>query len=147
MTQLPEFLREKGFNYSEPLISIKTFRPGVWTKDIEKHPEEKYTFTFSGYNCKIIRNDFGVYRGSVELPEDHPLYDKSPEDLENIQVHGELKSYAKGEFSFYCGQSNDIIPILETIYSFKPLFRSHYWTLEETREELERMAQQFKDRE
>lgn len=135
---------------------------GVWDDDLDKHPENNYEFiSKSGYKCEIRRGYSWTYCGYVTLPKGHPFFYKKYHEIEKmISVHGDL-TYGRGDgkFGFDCHHilMGDISPLDETmkvkhpdkfpfidndIFFFKS--QSHYWTFKETKEETERMAEQFK---
>ena len=127
---------------------------GVWDFDINKYPEKEYTFTADcGYECIIRRNMQWAYCGYVQLPGDHPYYDKHYDDIDDIYVHGDLTYSTDGLFGFDCSHilEGDISPLDETMRAKYPdMFRSlhngttpHYWTFEEVKKETENMAKQF----
>lgn len=132
---------------------------GIWDEDIDKYPENYYQFISKcGYACEIKRNGNWVYCGYVQLPNDHPYYDEDYNDITDIQDHGDLTYGQDGKFGFDCGHmlEGDISPQDETLKVKNPeLFpqvvslsgKYHYWTFEEVKEEVENLAQQFKDKE
>lgn len=131
---------------------------GVWDKDIDKYPLDEYTFESTcGYICEIKRNNNWIYCGYVQLPENHPDFDKEYNDIQDIHVHGDLTFGENGKFGFDCGHilKGDISPQDETLKITNPMESTvltslhgnecyHYWTFDEVKNELENLANQFK---
>jgi hypothetical protein len=115
---------------------------GIWTEDIEKHPNKKYEFVYREYECTIARSEiFCTYYGGVQLPANHPYYFKKITDF-TIDVHGGLCFSCHGYFSFSCCQINDVIPVYSK-YKFDSFDNKHYWTFEEVKNEVKKMVDQF----
>lgn len=131
---------------------------GIWDNDLDKYPEKEYNFTsVCGYECVIRRNMQWAYCGYVQLPKDHPYYDKNYNEIDDIYVHGDLTYSADGLFGFDCYHitDGDISPVDETMRAKHPdmfpklsMFNRnppHYWTFEDAKRETENMAKQFFD--
>jgi hypothetical protein len=123
--------------------------PGPWKDDIDKYPEPQYEFEHNGIKCRLKRMRGWNWNGYVELPSDHPLYNKSYENLvDEIKVHGDL-TYGTGKdgiFGFDTAHlaMGDIVPGF-LVDKLTPNFSTtpHFWTFSETKDELKRMAEQF----
>lgn len=124
------------------------FGHGVWSEDMEKYPNDKYHFTFSGYDCEILRHEFGHYCGYVILPDTHPCYDCSSDDLSDIEVHGGITYHSENTLGFDCAHGGDLRPSMAL---FSPallsIYPHHYWTFEEVKEELRSFVLQLKQKE
>ena len=133
--------------------------PGVWDQDLDEHPEKEFIFISKvGYICEIKRSWDWTYCGYVYLPKNHPFYEKTCDEIENlIKVHGGLTfGDSKGVFGFDCSHklAGDISPGDKTMEQKNPelfpLLKSlifeepHYWTWKEVKKEIEDMANQFK---
>lgn len=132
---------------------------GIWDSDLNKYPDTEYNFTSScGYLCKIKRSPQWTYCGYVQLPIDHPYYNKNYDeinDLDTIYVHGDLTFSNDGLFGFDCWHTlmGDISPLEETMCAKDPhMFprfdhfkksTPHYWTFDDVKRETNNMAQQF----
>lgn len=126
---------------------------GIWDSDIAEHPEKEYTFVATcGYECIIRRSMQWTYCGYVQLPKDHPYYDKHCDDIDDIYVHGNLTCSVDGLFGFECSHvsEGDISPLDATIRAKYPAMLNfndkivpHYWTFDEVKKETENMAKQF----
>jgi len=99
-----------------------------------------------GFKCKVIfvRNSHRC--GYIGIPKGHVAYNKNYDDLP-IEVHGGL-TYSDMEkdglnwFGFDCIHAGD-----KSASPHIPSWQrdAHFWTLEETVKETEKMAKQFKD--
>ena len=132
---------------------------GIWDLDLNNHPENIFNFISSGYECEIKRNEMTwTYCGYVQLPINHPDFNKGYDDDIDISVHGGLTYSINGKFGFDCAHysfDGDIIPGYQTfVKTRKDIFKDnnnfqsggHYWTFEEVKKEVEFLALQFKDR-
>lgn len=124
------------------------FGPGVWSEDMEKYPHDEYHFTFFGYPCRILRQEFGHYCGYVTLPENHPCYNCSEEAIADIEVHGGITSHGKKTLGFDCAHAGDMMPSMALFApALLSMYPHHYWTFEEVKEELKSFALQLKKKE
>jgi hypothetical protein len=110
--------------------------------------KEKPTITekeweHAGLKCKVTFTRQSHRCGYVTVPKDHIAYGKSYEDLA-IDVHGGLtygdidsKKPDEQTFGVDCTHFNDLSA------DDKPGRQGHFWTLEETVAETNRMAEQF----
>lgn len=145
-------------------LSRDELTPGIWDDDINKHPGDIYTFEHCGYNCSIERNKSSwTWCGYVTLPANHPDFCKDCDRLEKIiEVHGDLTFGENGTFGFdtHHIRDGDMSPGDETTAlkdgrmaammhdtQFISGRGKHYWTFEQVKEEVKRMAEQFKKRE
>lgn len=99
-------------------------------------------FMHEGFLCFMVRNsEMGSWCGYVEVPRDHPWYEKPYDDIE-VEVHGGLtyakKSNEAWRIGFDCAHYMDLIP-------FIPLPDSEYRTYEFVVEECRGMAKQAKE--
>jgi len=141
---------------------------GEWDSDIRKYPEFEYNFIEgeSGYTITIKRmKSSWTYCGYVQLPKDHPDFNKNTEDLE-LNIHGGITYASDGLFGFDCHHLNDLSPVdcvmmtdvqtLNNIISREKNSertsertserKKHYWTFEEVKAETEKLARLFYDR-
>lgn len=89
-------------------------------------------FNYKDFTCLILRQDMGHLCGYIEIPEDHPYYDKGYDDMD-LFVHGGLTFFGdfdKFDFGiainniihnkcyvgFDCAHSGDLMPIGLTMY-------------------------------
>jgi len=146
-------------------ISRESLPPGVWDEDINRYPNGEYPFEHCGYQCKLVRKLHSwTWCGYVTLPETHPDFSTSYEDLGvHFNVHGGLTFGEDGTFGFDTSHLGDIIPsqfvniqrvIVEACEAGEAIKRvmnkddsRHYWTYEEVEKELKSLAEQFKKRE
>ena len=128
---------------------------GIWDQDIDTHPDESYKFTHANYECEIRRSkNTWTYCAYVQLPDTHPDFYKDQYEIdfdEGMEPHGCL-SYGnkKGKFGIDFAHGSDMIP--KQSYSYFIIFNninpfSHYWTFNEVKQEVEKLADQFKKRE
>lgn len=129
---------------------------GSWDADIDSHPEESYKFTHAGYGCEITRNSQWTYCCYVQLPYSHPDYYKHYDDIDfdkDVTPHGGLThGNERGEFGIDFSHASDIRPRQAYLDEFDreigyTISESHYWTFEEAKREIEKLADQFKTRE
>lgn len=104
------------------VIEKEKLSNGPWDKDIEEYPyhgeteeerKEKYEWIDeeTEYKCSIKRNMYWNWLGYVELPKNHPYYDKNYVDIEqNFNVHGGLTYGENGKFGFDSGHLEDLSP-------------------------------------
>lgn len=119
----------------------------------------------SGLPLLVVRGPHGAWCGYVGVPPGHPWHGREPFDL-GVEVHGGL-NYAgvcslnvchhpqPGEpadvwwLGFDCSHAFDMMPemeaLLRKISDWFGGFGGHYWTLDEVREEVLRLAQQVID--
>jgi len=132
------------------VFSKDDFEEGLWTSDFEKYPNESYEFMYKGYNCSMERNFYGNWCGYCQLPNDHPDFNKSYFDLDEMDVHGGLTYSALGKFGFDCSHARDIFPVRKNMdvdlnYLLNKEY-THYWTYEEVKKEIEKMVDLFIER-
>jgi hypothetical protein len=126
---------------------MKKLKKGIWDSDLEKYPENEYFFMYKDYECEIKRNIMTyTYCGYVQLPVDHPDYNESYLELSDVKVHGGLTFGNDGKFGFDCIHYNDISPIFSSVKPYDSDQNGHYWTFEETKEEVEKLVDQFIER-
>ena len=135
---------------------------GPWLADIAAYPEPSYTFDCgNGIVGKLKRMRGWNWNGYVTLPRGHPDSGCNYDDMEKlIHVHGDL-TYGPGNGTFGFDTSHslsgDIVPaqlVFAEDPEFGALFQSaslfgqpdHFWTFEETKAEVKRVAQQFAQR-
>lgn len=119
--------------------------PGPWDDDLEKHPEMKYQFDYKGYDCAIRRGGMRAWCGYAKIPESHPYHDKNFDEMD-IQVHGGLTGGDdEGRIGFDTAHAGDRWP--STIYFPEFYKNGHYWTYEDTIEEVKRMVDQLIEKE
>lgn len=97
--------------------------PGPWIKEPDK---VQWVDKFTGFDCLIVRNMFGVLCGYVGVPEGHPYHGKDYEELK-LQAHYDVNFSGKCRgnichiplpgrpgniwwFGFDCGHANDVTP-------------------------------------
>jgi len=119
---------------------------------IAKEPWIKI-FEAEGLICIIIRNVLMNYCGYVVIPNDHPLYDKSQEEIEDLlEVHGGIThvgslSWAPNLFliGFDCGHAHDIVPAM--MKHFSTYVETHgnatYRDINYVEQEVRRLAKQI----
>lgn len=117
----------------------------------------------SGLPMLAVRGPHGAWCGYVGVPPGHPWHGRDPFDL-GVDVHGGL-NYAStcigvichqplpGEpdnvwwLGFDCSHTFDLAPETEALVRkvtdwFRGTRGGHYWTLDEVREEVSRLAEQ-----
>lgn len=127
--------------------------PGCWDADLDAHPEGTCDWVDpgTGYDCRIRRDQkTWTYAGYVTVPDGYP-------DRPNaVAVHGGITfEDDAGTFGFDTHHPNlgDRSPGDETNRARNPSLYTdggptthHYWTFEETKKEVERMAEWFLER-
>jgi hypothetical protein len=151
-------------------------KSGVWDADVNAHPHlvagVQDEFESHGYKCFIGRNAMWAYVGYVQLPENHPDYKKSYDELNygddddkndcdekdnetssssqlpTIDVHGGLTFASEGKFGFDCAHGGDIMIEFDSPWSTQSSFNSldKYWMYAKVKEMIENLAQTFKER-
>lgn len=106
---------------------------------------DEMQFVHCGYHCTAKRNMTGAWCGYVKLPDTHPDYGTSYDDLYSISVHGGLTYSEGGEFGFDCGHGGDISPMVSLLVGAHPDDR--YRNIGYVIKEIMSMAEQFKERE
>jgi hypothetical protein len=135
---------------------------GPW----QDEPDRELWRHESGYPLLAVRGPQGAWCGYVGLPPGHPWHGQGPWDL-GVEVHGGL-NYAgpcSGEvchvpgpgesddvwwLGFDCNHAFDLWPAIAANLRTLPgdygsILGGHYWTLDEVREEVLRLAQQAID--
>ena len=107
----------------------------------------------TGYLCSVKRSGLGIYSGYVTLPKDHPDAGKKHGDIFLSTISHRLSSSSAQNtgptFGFDCSQYDDYIPEFNTtasnltINNQKDVGLPHYWTFEDTKEEVCAMAREF----
>lgn len=115
--------------------------PGPWDEDLIKHPEVKYQFTYKNYDCAIRRNPFWAWCGYVKIPESHPYSNKNFEEMD-IDVHGDFTGGdGEGRIGFDTCHAGDRWP--STFAELDTFRKGHYWTYEDTIEEVKKVVDQL----
>jgi hypothetical protein len=73
-------------------INYKVNRDG-WPKGEWDNEPDRVDFIHAGFSCFILRNPLGAWCGYVGVPNTHPAYEKSYDDID-VNVHGGL-TYAE----------------------------------------------------
>jgi len=78
------YLRNDGFIKSG-LVNRKGWDSGLW----DSEPDYKYWMSH-GFDCVILRNEFGSWCGYVGVGSGHPCYEEYYQDIDQhgLQVHG-----------------------------------------------------------
>lgn len=126
-------------------ISRKYLVSGPWDADFEKHPNLKYQFTYKNYDCAIRRGGMWGWCGYVKIPEHHPYHEINFDDMD-IRVHGGLTGGDdEGRIGFDTCHAGDRWPSTYLLPDFQE--KGHYWTYEDTIEEVKRMVDQLIEKE
>jgi len=123
-------------------------------KTIASEPWIK-VFEAEGLICIIIRNVLMNYCGYVVIPNNHPLYGKPQEEIEDLlEVHGGIThvgslSWAPNLFliGFDCGHAHDIVPAM---MKYSPAYiETHqgavYRDINYVEQEVRKLAKQIND--
>ncbi|KAL9658233.1 hypothetical protein ABK040_012492 [Willaertia magna] len=137
------------------MFSLKLVPEGPWSEDLKNFPgskndlennPEKYTFHYSGFKCWAKRAVYFHWCGYIQLPETHPDFGKSYDELGDINVHEELTySDGNGVFGYDCAHYYDIVPVWTDIYGGAPSGAT-YKDIEFVKNQLKEMAKQFLER-
>lgn len=114
------------------LLEWATKQDGPWSLDLSEYPgpgntsitlpvsssatapNEPYRPVLHGFRCEIFRNEYLAWCAAVQLPETHPDFHRSPNELRGIEVHGGLTyagSSQRGCLMFDCNHaSSDLVP-------------------------------------
>lgn len=68
---------------------VKIDRAG-WPKGEWDSEPDRVDFIHAGFSCLLHRNTLGNWCGYVGVPETHPDFGKSYDDVEDVSVHGGL---------------------------------------------------------
>lgn len=130
-----------------------------WIKCGWENEPDRVDFIHAGFSCFILRNQLGCWCGYVGVPENHPAYGKSENDV-NISVHGDL-TYAekcsppichipeKGMpenvwwLGFDTSHYKDFCPSITKYANHHETYRDMNYVIDETKslaEQLEKMA-------
>lgn len=133
-------------------------------KEPWKGEPDKEQWTYKGYPCLIVRTRVtGALCGYVGVTARHPYYHRSASELDAdttpVSVHGGVTymGFDSGNIysvleqtdtwkdiwwiGFDCSHLGDYSPNLQMDSEFK----EHYWTLQEVRGEVERLADQLQE--
>jgi hypothetical protein len=119
--------------------------PGPWDLDFKNHPELQYQFYYKDYDCAIRRGGMWAWCGYVKIPETHPYYDKNFDDMD-IDVHGGFTGGDdEGRIGFDTCHAGDIWPSSFKLHDDEK--NDHYWTYEDTIEEVKKVVDQLIEKE
>ena len=131
--------------YNDELQRIKKEHliSGPWNEDFKKYPAVKYQFTYKNYDCAIKRNPFWAWCGYIKIPTTHHYHNKSFDDID-IDVHGGFTGGDNEDrIGFDTCHAGDMWPT--TFYESD--LGDHYWTYEETIEEVKKIVDQLIEKE
>lgn len=115
--------------------------PGPWDDDFAKHPNLKYQFTYKNYDCAVRRGGMWAWCGYVKIPENHQYHEKNFEEME-INVHGGFTGGDnEGRIGFDTCHYKDRWPV--SVYDMGLHQQGHYWTYEDTVEEVKKIVDQL----
>lgn len=122
----------------------------IYLIDKDKYPNKVYYFNYQGYKCEIKRNYFEFYCGYIYLNNDHPLCNKSMDDLEKLSKyspHGGFTYTEGNKIGFDCGHLSDYIPS-DTIYGFNKSLGfeniyKRFRTFEDVEKEIKKIVDSF----
>jgi len=97
-----------------------TYVDDLWALDWNTNQEVKHAFIYNGFVCCVeCSNTSLVYCGYVDLPQDHPDYNRAHYDklVNEINIYGGLTFGAMGIYGFDCAHSvsnkgPDVIPAI-----------------------------------
>jgi hypothetical protein len=95
---------------NQHLLACKIIREeigefGEWTNE-----PDRIQWEYKGYTCLMSRNPALAWCGYVALKFDHPYYEKSYDELDDLSVHGGL-TYSEHCSGHICHDSEDITPV------------------------------------
>lgn len=124
--------------------------PGPWIEDIEKYPNQLYSFDYEGYKCEIKRQDGWYWTGYVYLQSTHPDYNKHCTEID-VGVHGGLTYSSEGKIGFDCAHLHMDIDPSHLVYrqqqNLKLYSKSTFKDYEYVKKEVESLAKQLKEKE
>lgn len=145
-----EYIQNKVSDCDKTVDTFQDYRkhllPGPWDDDFEKHPEMKYQFIYRDYDCSIRRGGVLAWCGYVKIPETHPYHNKNFDDIDNdINVHGGFTGGDdEGRIGFDTCHYGDQYPCM---FDFGLQKNGHYWTYEDTIEEVKKVVDQLIEKE
>ena len=125
-----------------------------WLADIHNYPQMIYTFEvpcglepvpcgLKPVSCKLKRMPGWNWNGYITLPKDHPCFQC---DCSEINVHGGITyTDSNGTYGFDTMHGSDLIPVYVGNPLFPEMGKKHFWTFEEVKAEVIKMAQQFNE--
>lgn len=127
-----------------PRLPVHHLLPGPWNQDFKNHPELKYQFTYKNYDCSVRRGGMWAWCGYVKIPVNHPYHNKNFDDMD-IDVHGGFTGGDdEGRIGFDTCHAGDRWP---TSFRFNIDSEDHYWTYEDTIEEVKKIVDQLIEKE
>jgi hypothetical protein len=168
-----------GIDIREPLIyamPVYDVVHDIWFVDRTDWPKgpwdgepDREEFIFLGLPCIAVRNKLGAWCGYVGIPNNHPLRDKSYNQLYDMEVdinihggltfsdygtfpmnHSQLEHKATWYYGFDCAHSGDLVPsmlALNVKFGIPTGFSFHesYCTFDYCKSQIKSLARQLRE--